>query len=292
MPDLANDPDLLRSDVAAHYDDLDRFYREIWGEHVHHGLWTDARATPGEATRRLIDVVAGHARVKAGDAVCDVGCGYGGTARVLAREHAARVTALTISKAQHDHALAVDPGADNPTYLLRDWLENGLADDAYDAVIAIESSEHMPDLAAFFAEVARVLRPGGRFVVCAWLTRESPRPWERRWLLGPICREGRLRGMETVAEYHRLARAAGLIPIDFHDLSRQVKRTWPICARRVVAAFARDPAYRRFIFQGRSPNRIFALTLARIWLAYELGTMRYGILTAVKPDDAAGSDPG
>jgi tocopherol O-methyltransferase len=288
MPDLAIDSDLLRGDVAAHYDDLDHFYREIWGEHVHHGLWTDARATPKEAARRLIDVVAGQARVKRGDAVCDVGCGYGGTARVLAREHAASVTALTISKAQHDHARAVDPDGDNPTYLLRDWLENDLADDAFDAVIAIESSEHMADLGAFFAEVARVLRPGGRFVVCAWLTRERPRRWERRWLLDPICREGRLRGMESVAEYHRLARDAGLVPTDFRDVSRQVKRTWPICARRVVAAFLRDPAYRRFLRNG-GPNRIFALTLARIWLAYELGTMRYGILTAVKSDDAAES---
>jgi tocopherol O-methyltransferase len=289
MPELANDSDLLRGDVAAHYDDLDPFYREIWGEHVHHGLWTDARATPKEAARRLIDVVAGQARVKRGDAVCDVGCGYGGTARVLAREHAASVTALTISKAQHDYALAVDPDAGNPTYLLRDWLENGQGSAAFDAVIAIESSEHMPDLGAFFAEVARVLRPGGRFVVCAWLTRPRPRGWERRWLLGPICREGRLRGMESASEYHRLARAVGLVPTDFHDVSRQVKRTWPICARRVVAGLVREPSYRRFLLRSGNPNRIFALTLARIWLAYELGTMRYGILTAVKPAENPGN---
>jgi tocopherol O-methyltransferase len=274
-------------DVAKHYDNLDRFYREIWGEHVHHGLWTSPRSTPEEATRSLIDLVAGQARIRAGDPVCDVGSGYGGTARVLARERAARVTALTISKAQHDYALAVDPEADNPAYLLRDWLDNGLASDSFEAVIAIESSEHMPDLRAFFVEVARVLRPGGRFVVCAWLARDRPRPWERRRLLDPICREGRLRGMEPVAEYHRLARAVGLVPTDFRDLSRQVKRTWPICARRVVAGLIREPSYRRFLLGSGSPNRIFALTLARIWLAYELGAMRYGIITAVKPPEQA-----
>jgi tocopherol O-methyltransferase len=283
MPELASDPDLLRGDVAAHYDDLDHFYRELWGEHLHHGLWTDPRSTAAEAARRLIDVVVGQACVKPGDAVCDVGCGYGGTARVLAREHGAGVTALTISKAQHDYALAADPGADNPTYLLRDWLENGLASGSFDALIAIESSEHMPDLGAFFSEAARVLRPGGRFVVCAWLTRALPRGWERSRLLDPICREGRLRGMESASEYHRLARAAGLVPVDFQDVSRQVKRTWTIGARRVVAGLIREPSYRRFLLSSGNPNRIFALTLARIWLAYELGTMRYGILTAVKP---------
>src|SRR5262249_19751202 len=155
---------------------------------------------------------------------------------------------------------------------------------AFDAVIAIESSEHMPDLSAFFEEAARVLCPGGRLVVCAWLTRERPQGWERRWLLDPICREGRLRGMETMTEYQRLARKSGLIPTHSQDVSRQVKRTWTICARRVVLGLLSNSGYRRFLVHGKTPNRIFALTLARIWLAYELGTMRYGILTAIKPD--------
>src|SRR5258708_9300351 len=179
--------DPTREDVAAHYDDLDRFYREFWGEHVHHGLWTTGRETPEQATHNLIAVVAEQARLKPGDTVCDVGCGYGGTARVLSGEFGARVTALTISHAQHAYACAIDLEAENPTYLLRDWMENGLEADSFDAVLAIESSEHMPDLATFFSEAHRVLRPGGRLVVCAWLTRETPRSWERRWLIDPLC---------------------------------------------------------------------------------------------------------
>src|SRR5262245_40864179 len=75
---------------------------------------------------------------------------------------------------------------------------------SFDVVIAIESSEHMANLEEFFAEAARVLKPGGRFVVCAWLSKESPPAWERRLLLEPICREGRLRGMGSAAEYGRL----------------------------------------------------------------------------------------
>jgi tocopherol O-methyltransferase len=30
-------------DVAGHYDELDHVYREVWGEHVHHGLWRTGR---------------------------------------------------------------------------------------------------------------------------------------------------------------------------------------------------------------------------------------------------------
>jgi tocopherol O-methyltransferase len=151
-------------EVTAHYDELDRFYREIWGEHLHHGLWQSRWETADLATRHLIAEVAAQAGVRAGDRVCDVGCGYGGTSRSLAREYGAKVTALTVSRAQYEHALALNAEATNPTYLLRDWLESGLEPASFDAVIAIESSEHMADLAAFFAEAARVLKPAGRFV--------------------------------------------------------------------------------------------------------------------------------
>lgn len=274
--------DITPAEVAAHYDDLDQVYRDFWGEHVHHGLWTSRAATTEEATRNLIDAVVERARIGAGSAVCDAGCGYGGTSRVLARELGARVTALTISPAQHAYARSVDPNADNPTYLLRNWLDNGLTPDTFDAVLAIESSEHMPDLGRFFSEAHRVLRPGGRLVICAWLTREAPRGWERRWLVDPICREGRLRGMESVAELQRQAVAVGLTPIDCDDVSRQVKKTWPICIQRVLLGLLREPAFRRFVFKDGGPNRIFGLTMFRIWLAYEIGAMRYGILSFEK----------
>jgi tocopherol O-methyltransferase len=93
--------------------------------------------------------------------------------------------------------------------------------------------------------------------------------------------------MGTAVEYERLARDAGLVPVAVQDVSRQVKRTWPICARRAVLGLLRDPSYRRFLFREGGPNRIFALTLFRIWLAYEVGAMRYVIFTFVKP----GSEP-
>ena len=84
-------------DVADHYDELDRFYREIWGEHVHHGLWERGNETPEEAVLNLVASVVKRGRVTAGARVCDVGCGYGATARILALECGATVSAITIS---------------------------------------------------------------------------------------------------------------------------------------------------------------------------------------------------
>jgi tocopherol O-methyltransferase len=270
-------------EVANHYDELDHFYREIWGEHIHHGLWQSRRDSVEEATRRLISEVAARAEVRAGDRVCDVGCGYGGTARVLAHEYGALVTALTVSPVQYEQAKCQAIEQSNPTYLLRDWLASGLDSASFDAVIAIESSEHITDLAGFFAEAHRVLKPAGRLIVCAWLTKEEPRSWERRVLLEPICAEGRLRGMGSASEYQRYARAAGLVPTAYEDLSRQVKRTWAVCAARLARGLLSKPSYRHYLLHGPSANKVFGLTLLRIWLAYELGSMRYGIMTSVKP---------
>lgn len=44
--------------VARHYDELDIYYRDLWGEHVHHGLWRTGRETPEAACEQLIRLAA------------------------------------------------------------------------------------------------------------------------------------------------------------------------------------------------------------------------------------------
>jgi cyclopropane fatty-acyl-phospholipid synthase-like methyltransferase len=153
--------------VADHYDDLDDFYREIWSEHLHHGLWRSGTESANEAVEHLVKHVAASAGVHQQDRVVDIGCGYGASARWLTQEFAARVMALTISPAQFAFASRVDPGAVNPTYLLRDWLENDLPSASCDCALAIESTEHMQNKMEVFCEIHRVLRPGGCLAVYA-----------------------------------------------------------------------------------------------------------------------------
>ena len=196
---------------------------------------------------------------------------------MLAREHGARVTGLTLSSAQ----AAAHPPVPGVRLLVRDWLANELPTDAFDAAISIEAISHMSDKRRAFAEVARVLRPGGRVVVVDWLTRERPSAREVRWLLRPICEEGRLPSLHAPSEYEAFLREAGLEPRGYEDLSDRVARTWSVVARRLPGVLARDPELTARLL--RSPDRVFALSLARIPLAYRTGAMRLGMFTAAVP---------
>ena len=268
-----------QADVAGHYDELDAVYREIWGEHVHHGLWRTGRESVSEATDALSDLVAERLGAKPGDHLADIGCGYGATAARFAKGLEVSVTGFTLSQEQARVARA-RPGA--LAFHVRDWLANGMADARFDHAYAIESTEHMADKAALFREAARTLKPGGRFVVCAWLSEDSPSRWRVRHLLEPICREGRLPGMGTRGEYEDWAEAAGLRTLGYEDLSREVRRTWSIVTRRVAGRALTTARYRRLLMSRSIRNRQFALSLPRLILAYRTGAMRYGVFTFEK----------
>lgn len=268
--------------VAAHYDDLDPFYRTIWGTHLHHGYWRTGKESADEAVLNLTHLVAEHAHIKSGVRVCDVGCGYGATSMIFARDYGAKVTGLTVSKKQYEFAESLSSGAPDIDFLLCDGLDNRLKGESFDSVVSIESSEHVQDKPRFFAEVIRLLRPKGRLVVTAWLTREQPGFLESKYLLEPICTEGRLPNLASASEYREMLVRAGFRELVFVDLTRRVRKTWSVCALRCMRRILTDASLRRRLFDPNFSNRVFAKAVIRLWLAYKTGSMRYGLFSANK----------
>jgi tocopherol O-methyltransferase len=241
--------------------------------------------TPEEAAAALVELVAARLDLVPGHVVCDIGCGYGATAQALADTHDVAVIGITLSAVQHARATRRVAARGALTFEVRDWLANGFPSASFDRAYAIESTEHMEDKVCCFAEAFRTLRPGGRLVVCTWLANPSPRPWHVRHLLKPICQEGRLPGLGDQAEYEDLLRRAGFAVSSVEDISVAVARTWSVCVRRAVRRLITNSRYQRFVFRGDARDRIFAVTLFRMLLAYRTGAMCYAVLTATKATD-------
>ena len=112
--------------------------------------------------------------LRAGDAVLDLGCGFGRHAFEAARRGAS-VVAVDAGRDEVDGVLAtfvamaeageLAPGSAHAAVVQGDALALPFADGAFDRVICSEVLEHIPDDRAAMAELARVLRPGGTMAI-------------------------------------------------------------------------------------------------------------------------------
>jgi len=262
--------------IAGHYDSLDPYYRDLWGEHVHHGLWLSGRESQAAATEQMSLHVLSGLELAQGGRMADIGCGYGGTARIAAERYGAKVVGLTLSAAQKRHGEGIPVGRGSVEIRVQDWRNAAFARDSFDALISLESLEHVADKAGFAQMARRAVRPGGRVAVATWLSAEGVSPWSQRHLLDAICREAVQATLVTAAEVIETFRGAGFRLLSSEDLSSKVSRTWSVILRRLAARLLTRRAYWGMLLNGRAEDRVFALTAARLWLVYRTGCFRFG----------------
>jgi cyclopropane fatty-acyl-phospholipid synthase-like methyltransferase len=143
-------------------------------DHIHLGLFTDPSLTLDQAQTEMAAHHLAALDLRDGLDVVDVGCGFGGTLRMIDAQFAARLAGVNIDPRQI--ALAREGLWRNPV----DWrtcdaatFSDGRAGWA-DRILSLEAMFHFPDPAAFFAACARALRPGGVLVVSTILLDDSP----------------------------------------------------------------------------------------------------------------------
>ena len=112
--------------------------------------------------------IAAHAPADA--AVLEVGCGSGPLSVRLAAEYGMDVTALDIDPREIEHARerarrSADAGNRVPTFVVGDVAHLTFDDASFDLVVSTYSMHHWADKPAGLAEIARVLRPGGRALI-------------------------------------------------------------------------------------------------------------------------------
>jgi ubiquinone/menaquinone biosynthesis C-methylase UbiE len=115
----------------------------------------DAAARKVNATARLLGAVVASGRILV------VGCGDGREAGQIARLLRADVTGIDVGgEFEFDHAVA------KPATLINmDAQQLAFPPDSFDAVYSFHSLEHIPDPRLALAEMRRVLRPGGAWLI-------------------------------------------------------------------------------------------------------------------------------
>lgn len=165
--------------VAAAYDAWtdDRLLERLWGEHVHLGHYgdpphsVDFRQAKEAFVHELVRW-SGLDQLPAGSQVLDVGCGIGGSARILARDYGFNVLGVSISPAQVQRATDLTPEGLSCRFQVMDALDLQLEDQQFDGVWSVEAGPHMPDKQRFADELLRVLRPDGCLAVADWNRRD------------------------------------------------------------------------------------------------------------------------
>jgi SAM-dependent methyltransferase len=147
----------------------DEFYKNIWGgEDIHIGLY----ATPDEnipaASRRTVETMAAElAGIDSNSRVLDLGAGYGGSGRYLAKTYGCEVVCLNISETQNARNVQLnkEQGLDHLVSVVHGDFENvGMEDGSFDFIWSQDAILHSGDRGKVLDEVKRLLKPGGLFV--------------------------------------------------------------------------------------------------------------------------------
>jgi SAM-dependent methyltransferase len=153
--------------------DADNFYFHVWGgEDIHVGLYESDGEPIADASRRTVERMAARCTDLAGPIgrdtrILDVGAGYGGAARQLARRYGCHVTALNLSEAENDRnrEMSAEQGLGDRIDVVDGAFEALPFEDAsFDLVWCQDAILHSGDRARVLREVDRVLRAGGVFV--------------------------------------------------------------------------------------------------------------------------------
>jgi cyclopropane-fatty-acyl-phospholipid synthase len=155
-----------KKNIAYHYDLGNDFYR-LWLDDsmtYSSALFRSGQESLETAQEQKYASMVDQMGAKPGDHVLEIGCGWGGFAEYAAAKRGLKVTALTISKAQHAYAVARIAAAglsDRVEIKLQDYRdETGV----YDGVASIEMFEAVGERywPIYFNTLRERLKPGAQ----------------------------------------------------------------------------------------------------------------------------------
>ncbi len=190
-------------------------------------IWGEGFLSPG-GPEEVARALEGHDI--AGASVLDIGCGAGGVDLALVRGHGAGyVTGIDVEDGVLTRAreLVAAAGLAGRIGLVKVWPgPMPFPPGSFDVVFSKDSIVHIPDKQMLMEEVARVLKPGGRFLASDWLIGHDGEPSPE--MKAYIAAEDLDFGMASPARYRDATHAAGLVEVEMINRNpwyREVAKT-------------------------------------------------------------------
>lgn len=216
----------LTNTARDYYDseDADNFYHAIWGgEDIHIGLY-DENTSIKEASHRTVLYMADKLNgLKPGAKVLDIGSGYGGGARVLAKQFGAHVTCLNLSTVENERnrAMTAEQGLNDQIDVVDGSFDDIPCDgDAFDIVWSQDAILHAADRTKVLDEVARVLKKGGEFIFTDPMQADNLTDTSA---LQPIYDRIHLSNLASFAFYREELKKRGFSEVKIDDFTHQLR---------------------------------------------------------------------
>ncbi|MGH3499671.1 MAG: methyltransferase domain-containing protein, partial [Nocardioidaceae bacterium] len=200
-------------------DDADSFYFSIWGgEDIHVGLYDAADEDIATASRRTVEQMASKVELGPGVRVLDVGAGYGGAARFLARTFGCSVSCLNLSEVENQRNREMNEAqglSDLIDVVDGDFEDLPYQDNNFDVVWSQDALLHSGDRSRVLEEITRVLKPHGDIVFTDPMAADDC----DRTSLRPILDRLHLDSMGSVGFYRRELNKLGASSVQFEDFT-------------------------------------------------------------------------
>jgi len=266
--------------IAGHYDLPAAFYQLILDPSMaYSAAWWAGADTLADAQRDKLELICGKLGLEPGSRLLDMGCGWGSLTVHAARDHRARVTAVTLSAEQGGYVrqrvrgLGLGARAEVRIQDYRDPIDHH----SYDAIASVEMGEHVgaAQYPRFCSALYRLLRPRGRLLI-QQMSRGGRASGGGPFIESYIAPDMHMR---PVGETVRLIENAGFEVIGVQAMRGHYVRTIRAWLDNLEANL---PAIAGILTPEQV--RVWRLYLAGAALAFEEGRMGVDQILAVRPD--------
>ncbi|CCQ51357.1 methyltransferase domain-containing protein [Crocosphaera watsonii WH 8501] len=277
--------------VATSYDEWtqDGILEFYWGEHIHLGHYGSPPRSKDflEAKADFVHEMVkwgGLDKLPRGTTVLDVGCGIGGSSRILAKAYGFETTGVTISPKQVQRATELTPEDVTAKFQVDDALNLSFPDNSFDVVWSIEAGPHMPDKAKYAQEMVRVLKPGGLLVVADWNQRDDRQKplnfWEKP-VMRQLLDQWSHPSFSSIEGFSEQIAATGLIEGEVITAD-WTKETLPSWLESIWQGIVRPQGLIKFGFSGFIKSLREVPTMLLMRLGFGAGLCRFGMFRAIK----------